>query len=136
MAKMTANEKREIIIDSIAVLIGDYEIIRKQAAILLLKAFLPHSILREILEDGGAYPFDRNDYRVRRWTKDILKRGECEKCGATRNLEAHHIIKWADYPKGRADLKNGQCLCHDCHTNEHKDDQSYHMMKAGRSKKR
>ena len=133
---MTAKEKGEIIIDAVAVLIGDYNINRKYAALLLLKSFLPHSVLREILEDGGAYPFDRNDYRVRKWTKDVLKRGKCEKCGATKNLEAHHTIKWADYPKGRADIKNGQCLCHECHTTEHKEDRSYYMMRAGRSKKR
>lgn len=136
MAKMTAQEKREIIIESVAVLIGDYEINRKYAALLLLKAFLPHSVLREILENGGAYPFDRDDYRVRRWTKAVLNRGKCEKCGSTMQLEAHHVIKWAEFPQGRADLKNGQCLCHDCHTAEHIDDRSYYMMKAGRSKKR
>lgn len=133
---MTAREKQEIIIYAIAVLIGDYEITRKYAAVILLKALLPHSILKKILEDDNIYPFDRDDRRVRQWTKEVLKRGKCEKCGATENLEAHHIIKWADYPKGRADLQNGRCLCHNCHTEEHKYDQSYHMMKAGRSKRK
>ena len=40
------------------------------------------------------------------------------------------IIKWSDYPAGRIDLKNGMCLCHDCHTREHQFDECYHMMKA------
>lgn len=133
---LSAKEKGEIIIAAIAVLIGDYNINRKYAALLLLKAFLPHHILNEILEDDGIYPFDRNDYRVRMWTKEVLKRGRCDRCGATEHLEAHHVIKWADYPKGRIDLKNGQCLCHECHTNEHRHDQSYHMMKAKRSKEK
>ena len=136
MAKMTAKEKNEVIIDAIAVLIGDYNINRKYAAILLLKALLPHKILRDILNEDGIYPFSRNDPKVRKWTKEVLKCGKCQRCGNTDNLEAHHIIKWADYPKGRADLKNGQCLCHECHTNEHVDDPSYFLMKAGRSKKR
>jgi hypothetical protein len=136
MAKMTAKEKNEIIIDAVAVLIGDYNINRKRAALLLLKAFLPHHILRGILQEDGIHPFDRSDYRVKRWAKEVLKRGRCEKCGATENLEAHHIIKWADYPRGRIDLNNGQCLCHTCHTNEHIDDPSYYMMKAGRSKRK
>ena len=130
MVKMTAKEKGEIVIDAIAVLIGDYNINRKYAALLLLKAFLTHHVLHEILEEDGIYPFDRNDYRVRRWTKEVLKRGKCEMCGSTERLEAHHIIKWVDYPKGRADIANGQCLCHKCHTNEHIHDQSYYMMKA------
>lgn len=136
MAKMTEQEKCENIIYAISVLLGDYDIIRKQAAILLLKALLPHRILNEILEEDGVYPFDRDDARVRKWTKEVVKRGRCENCGATECLEAHHVIKWADYPKGRADLRNGQCLCHECHTNEHKYDQSYHMMKSNRRKQK
>lgn len=135
MEKMTVKEKTEIIIDSIAVLLGDYDINRKYAATLLLKALLPHKVWRDILEEDGIYPFDRNDPKVRHWTKEVLKRGKCEMCGSTQDLEAHHIIKWADYPKGRAELKNGQCLCHECHTEEHRHDQSYCMMKANSRKK-
>lgn len=127
---MDNHEKTEIIIDAIAVLIGDYEINRKYAAILLLKAFLPRDIVKSILEDDGVYPFERTDPRVRKWTMEVVSKGKCEYCGASENLEAHHIIKWADYPKGRIDVNNGMCLCHKCHTNEHKDDQSYWMMKA------
>ena len=87
-----------------------------------------------ILEDPDLYPFSRNDSRVRTWTKQIVSKGKCEKCGATENLEAHHIIKWADYPKGRVDLENGMCLCRKCHTEEHKNDQSYFMMKSKESR--
>jgi len=126
----TKEEQYELVIDSIAVLLGDYAINRKQAAILILKALLPHDLLKAILEDKDLYPFDRNDPRVRAWTETILKRGICEMCGSDEHLEAHHIIKWADYPQGRIDIKNGQCLCHRCHTNEHVNDQSYHMMVA------
>ena len=126
----TNEEKHEIIIDAIAVLLGDYSPYRKQAAILLLKALLPHRLAEIILMDDGVYPFDRNDPRVRKWTKEVLSFGRCELCGSAEHLEAHHIVKWADYPKGRADLKNGQCLCHNCHTEEHRYDQSYNMMAA------
>lgn len=120
----------DVVIDSVAVLLGDYAIERKQAAILLLKAYLPHAFFKFLLEDENLYPFDRNDPRVKRWTKQVISKGHCELCGSTERLEAHHIIKWADYPKGRIDLKNGMCLCHDCHTKEHEFDCSYHLMKA------
>ena len=130
MAKLTAKQQRDLIIDAVAVLLGDYHINRKYAAVLLLKAMLPPSVVQSILEDDGVYPYTRNDPRVRKWTKDVLSAGRCELCGATEHLEAHHIVKWADYPKGRVDLKNGQCLCHDCHTEEHRYDQSYNMMAA------
>ena len=125
-----------VIVDSIAVLIGDYDVYRKQAAILLLKALLRKSFFKFLLSYDSIYPFDRNDYRVRAWTKEVVSKGECETCGSKENLEAHHIVKWADYPQGRADVKNGMCLCHDCHTEEHKWDQSYYMMKAKRCRSR
>ena len=120
----------DLIIDCVAVLIGDYSICRKKAALLLLKHFLPHNFLKFLLEDSELYPFDRNDKRVREWTKKTLEKGKCEKCGSIERLEAHHFIKWADYPQGRIDVNNGMCLCHKCHTEEHKFDQSYSMMKA------
>lgn len=123
-------EQRELVIDAIAILIGDYSITRKYAAILILKALLPRKLMRAILEDKELYPFDSADYRVRKWTKAVLSKGRCEDCGSEEHLEAHHIIKWADYPKGRIDVENGECLCHKCHTRRHYGDQSYWMMKA------
>ena len=121
---------RAVIIDAIAVLIGDYEIGRKQAAVLLLKALLRDRFLKFLLNYEDIYPFDRNDPRVREWTKEVVSKGECEMCGSKEYLEAHHIIKWADYPQGRIDIKNGMCLCHNCHTEEHKYDQSYNPCKC------
>lgn len=129
---ISEEEKTAILIDSVAVLLGEYDIERKYAALLLLKALLPSDIVDEILNDERIYPFDRNDPRVRKWTIAVTSKGYCEKCGAKEHLEAHHIIKWADYPKGRIDINNGMCLCHDCHTEQHRNDQSYYMMKAKR----
>lgn len=131
MIQFTSEDKSRIVCDAVAVLIGeDYEIIQKKAALLLLKAFLPHDIVNNILANEVAYPFDRNDPRVRAWTKEIVMRGKCEECGATERLEAHHIIKWSEYPKGRIDPKNGECLCHRCHTKAHLGDTEYYMMAA------
>lgn len=124
------SEKNSIIIDSVAVLMGNTSINRKKAAILLLKAFLPHRIVQDILNEDGIHPFERNDPRVKAWTKRVLSKGACEVCGSHDDLEAHHIIRWAEYPAGRADLSNGSCLCHKCHTEEHKDEPSYFMMVA------
>ena len=133
--EISKEEQRELVIDAIAVLIGDYNITRKYAAILILKALIPRKLMKAILEDKDLYPFDRGDYRVVKWTKQVLEKGKCEICGSEEQLEAHHIIKWADYPKGRIDPQNGQCLCHKCHTEQHVGDQSYHMMKAKLCKK-
>lgn len=122
----------DYVIDSVAILIGDYSIYRKQAALLILKAMLPSDFMKILLTDGELYPFDRNDSRVRDWKNKVISKGKCEKCDSEDRLEAHHIIKWADYPQGRIDVNNGMCLCHDCHTEEHRYDASYHMMKANK----
>ena len=122
---------KEIVIDALAVLLDkDCSIYQKKAGLLLLKHFLPKDVLQDILEDKQIYPFDRNDKRVTKWRKRVISKGKCEVCGSTERLEAHHIIKWSEYPAGRIDLKNGMCLCHDCHTKEHQFDECYHMMKA------
>lgn len=119
-----------MVVDAIAILTGDYDIKRKWAANLILKALLRDEFKKFLFEDSGIYPVDRDDYRVIAWKKNVLSAGKCNKCGKTEHLEAHHVIKWAEYPMGRIDIRNGECLCHECHTEEHKDDQSYYMMVA------
>lgn len=112
-------DHRKLIIDSLAVLIGDYQVYRKKAALLILKAFVRDEFLKVILNDENIYPISRNDIRVRKWTKEVLSARKCKKCGSKNNLEAHHILYWSEYPKGRADIKNGICLCVECHAKEH-----------------
>lgn len=128
--KYTKEDVGSTIIEALSILLGDYEIYRKQAALLLMKVFVRDQFLDFLLEDKSVYPYDRNDNRVRRWTEAVVSKGYCEMCKSQENLEAHHIIKWSDYPQGRIDVKNGMCLCHKCHTEQHISDRSYHMMKA------
>ena len=40
-------------------------------------------------------------------------------CKNTKNLVAHHIFPWADFPAFRYDINNGICLCKKCHTSFH-----------------
>ena len=128
---ISKEEKNKIICESILVLLNENaEIERKYAASILIKHLLPNKEADKILLDENIIPFDRSDKRLNKWKKEVLKKGKCEKCGSKERLEAHHIIKWADYPNGRIDPKNGMCLCHNCHTKEHILDASYYMMKA------
>ena len=120
----------DVLVDAVAVLLGDYSTIRKQAAILILKIALSSEDFNILFEDKDLYPISRNDSRVRKWTKQIISKGKCELCGAKENLDAHHVLRWADYPKGRIDVQNGMCLCHTCHTEEHKGENVYSLMKA------
>lgn len=119
-----------LIIDSLAILLGNYEIHRKQAALLILKILVRADFLKELLSDGGIYPFSRNDPRVRLWVKNILSIGKCQICDSKEQLEAHHIIRWADYPAGRIDLNNGMCLCKACHIEAHRYDDKRFMEKG------
>lgn len=124
-----------IIIYALAILTGDYDITRKRASILLLRALIKKDFLQFVLDNPELYPSSRLDNRVLKWTKQIKSKGRCERCGSKENLEAHHIIEWSEYPQGRIDLNNGMCLCLKCHTEEHKFDKSYYMMKTKLRKK-
>ena len=120
-----------LIIESLAVLVGDYAVERKMAAILILKILLTDAFRETLLnETSELYPFSRNDYRVREWKAQVLLRGVCEICGANESLEAHHIIRWSDYPQGRIDIENGACLCTDCHAKQHEADGCADLVRA------
>lgn len=51
------------------------------------------------------------------WARMVKELGECECaiCGATSNLQAHHILPRSQYPEYANDLNNGLCLCRRCH---------------------
>lgn len=55
---MNMNEQ-EIIIDAVAVLIGDYSKERKHAAKLLLKMLLPGEVYRDLMNDEQLKPVDK-----------------------------------------------------------------------------
>lgn len=62
----------------------------------------------------------RGTSRTREWRQEVLKNAgfACEKCGATENLHAHHIIPWKENESLRFDLSNGMTLCGSCHAQE------------------
>ncbi|KAK9679491.1 HNH endonuclease [Popillia japonica] len=105
-------------------------IYQKQACLLIMKALVVKELREMILDNPNLYPIDRNDPRVTKWKNKVLAVRHCEICGDKNSLCAHHIIRWADYPKGRTDAKNGQCLCAKCHAEQHKGQKAYHMLKA------
>lgn len=58
----------------------------------------------------------RNSYGYRKWREAVIARDKvCQKCGSTKNLEAHHIKPFSMYPELRLDLNNGLTLCRKCH---------------------
>jgi 5-methylcytosine-specific restriction endonuclease McrA len=55
------------------------------------------------------------------WAVQIKERDcyTCRDCGATENLEAHHIYSKSKHPHRILELDNGTTLCEPCHKYEH-----------------
>ena len=60
-----------------------------------------------------------DDPVYRKWRIDVYKRDgfKCQMpgCKTTKNLNAHHIQKWASASMLRYDIDNGITLCRRCH---------------------
>ena len=103
--------------------VGDYSPQQQYAASILLHMLLKDDkylkFVEYVKEVTGFKANDRNSGKANKWRKKVKEIGKCEICGATENLVAHHIIPWSCSIKGRTDIKNGQCLCSDCHKMMH-----------------
>ncbi len=57
------------------------------------------------------------------WRLSVYKRDgfKCVGCGDATggNLQAHHILSFADYPEERFNVSNGTTLCRECHKKVH-----------------
>jgi hypothetical protein len=64
----------------------------------------------------------RHDREVQSWRKAVIANdnGQCRRCGSTKKLHAHHIVRWADAPELRVVPSNGMTLCETCHIAEHR----------------
>ncbi|MCK4783335.1 MAG: HNH endonuclease [Desulfobacteraceae bacterium] len=110
----------EVIIIFINYLRNDISIVRKYALALLLDYYLPE--WRKIVGPKLLGPIVERDSRtVQLWRKEVIERdgGKCVDCGSKNNLEAHHIISWAEAPELRTDPENGLTQCVDCHSKKH-----------------
>ena len=97
---------------------GDFPIEKQYASTIILKMLFKErfkELMAEIKEATGFKANNRYDSKVITWAKKIKKKGECEICCSKENLVAHHIVPWECSIKGRTDIKNGMCLCKDCH---------------------
>jgi len=68
----------------------------------------------------------KRDPKVANWRRRVYARDQCtcQKCGLQpnkpRQLNAHHIKPWADYPELRFEVSNGVTLCVACHRDAHR----------------
>jgi hypothetical protein len=63
----------------------------------------------------------RTSWEYKLWIKAIYERfdGACILCGDRRNIVAHHLYSYAEYPEKRLDIDNGVVLCRDHHNQFH-----------------
>ncbi len=77
---------------------------------------------------GGITPENdkiRHSLEYKEWAESVYKRDKftCQRCGVhckRKDIVAHHIKPFADYPELRFDIDNGLTLCRACHIKEHK----------------
>lgn len=58
------------------------------------------------------------DYKYVKWAFEVKKihNFTCTKCNKkSGHLNSHHIFPWANFPNLRYNIKNGICLCTECH---------------------
>lgn len=55
--------------------------------------------------------------RTKDWSQKVKKRNgyKCQACGATKNLQSHHIVAYSKSKKLQNRLYNGTVLCYNCH---------------------
>lgn len=63
----------------------------------------------------------KNKKEEKIWAKKVKDRDNwtCRKCGAKKDLIAHHIELWTPNSENNYDVKNGIALCRSCHRKLH-----------------
>ncbi|PKE70963.1 hypothetical protein CW662_00230 [Macrococcoides caseolyticum] len=83
------------------------------------------------LGESRVEKYKRNErYIPTKIKEEVINRdnGICKRCGSGENLQFHHHIRFSE--GGRHDVDNLMLLCNVCHTEEHKDEPAYYMMKS------
>jgi hypothetical protein len=65
----------------------------------------------------------RKSVEYQEWRKKVFERDgyTCQDCGKKGDkLNAHHILRFSEYPELRLDIDNGVTLCEECHKETHR----------------
>ena len=63
----------------------------------------------------------RKSVEYKDWQQSVYKKDhyQCQICGSKKEINAHHLSGWKEYPDKRFDIDNGITLCKDCHIKVH-----------------
>ncbi len=63
----------------------------------------------------------RDGKQLKEWKVKVYEKDNytCQSCGSNKELHAHHIKGYAEFPDLRFDINNGKTLCIDCHGELH-----------------
>lgn len=63
----------------------------------------------------------RKSPEYKKWRVLVYKRDhyQCQICGSKKEINAHHLFGWKEYPDKRFDVNNGITLCKECHIKVH-----------------
>jgi hypothetical protein len=63
----------------------------------------------------------RHSSEFKLWRREVLKRDghKCKICGSDKDLHAHHIKDFTEYPELRYEVENGLTVCVNCHGKIH-----------------
>ena len=95
---------------------------QRRASLLILEIFIRdfNSLKKELLSIPVGEVMDRNDPKVKEWTRKVLAKENVKFAVQQNNWKGHHIEYWSLCPEKRIDVKNGRCLCLKCHAKMHK----------------
>lgn len=88
---------------------------QKTAAGMLLEYYEPQ--WKNSYPEIAGIIAERCDSEVFAWRRAVFARDNwaCKKCGSSENIEAHHLLMWAEFPHARLIVDNGLTLCKPCH---------------------
>lgn len=83
------------------------------------------SLPKEVSSNSGKNKKSNSfsEAKLKSWSKRVKERDgyECVDCGATSNLNSHHIKPKSEHPDLAYDVENGETLCISCHNDRHPD---------------
>ena len=87
---------------------------------------------------NSSRPRQKLSSKLLKWSCSVILRDKaCIRCGATENLQAHHIIEYANHPELALDLGNGVTLCPPCHHSQHpKHSLAFYVKRGGQTVQR